>query len=285
MRACSRARSCVTSTYTAQLTAQKFCHGFIATSCLQDHSLVILLYNSVEILEMEINHPSLHYVCFARVQDRPVQEIWDDFERQEKVFKEEVAEARERNALKKVMHSTVCLHQLLIVLSVTRMCFLKGDSGRSTRDPRIAFAEYDAHGLYSDPYSCPADVVLLSIPTPHHDLATKKILVEISDEPFPILLTSSRSFVPICGRHEACQGRSACRSRSRAHGSPSRRRPWGRGHGCGGSKNSLLAKVHLLDAETKNRGARGTPRDEQGRGGDRGYLRVGKTRGTRQSMW
>lgn len=100
---------------------------------------------------METDHPSLRYVCFARVQDRPVQEFWDDFERQEKVFKEEVAEARERNALKKVMHSTVCLHQL--VLSGTRMCFFKGDSGRSTRGPRITFAQYDAHRLYSDPYS------------------------------------------------------------------------------------------------------------------------------------
>lgn len=39
---------------------------------------------------------------FSRPQARPVHEFLDDFENQEKVFKEEVALANERNAERKV---------------------------------------------------------------------------------------------------------------------------------------------------------------------------------------
>lgn len=38
-----------------------------------------------------------------RPQARPIDEFMDDFESQEKVFKEEVAAAKERNAERKVM--------------------------------------------------------------------------------------------------------------------------------------------------------------------------------------
>lgn len=36
------------------------------------------------------------------VQERPIDEFMEDFEQQEKVFKEEVAQAKERNAERKV---------------------------------------------------------------------------------------------------------------------------------------------------------------------------------------
>lgn len=56
--------------------------------------------------ELHCSHSGVVYCC--HVQSRPVDEFMEDFERQEKAFKEKVAQAKERNAQKKAsLHYTI----------------------------------------------------------------------------------------------------------------------------------------------------------------------------------
>lgn len=53
-------------------------------------------------------------------QERPVQEFWDDFEQQEKIFKQEVAQAKERNAEKKVRPPSSIIAHLVFSFCAAR---------------------------------------------------------------------------------------------------------------------------------------------------------------------
>lgn len=89
----------------------------ISSSPLAGNLLVLSHYHNIASFSM--HHMYILARCGARlpvlcVQTRPVQEFWEDFEQQEKVFKEKVAEANERNAERKVsfrctMHTYVVL--------------------------------------------------------------------------------------------------------------------------------------------------------------------------------